>query len=136
MFLNSLHEIEASLPRRTDLPGVLKCVNFLLRSRGGIVIVGEPQYSSRYLEDLERDQAFISIDAIKKIDEERIGHSHDPREYINQRRVLDFFPSPGFRVLRQDVAENKGFNRHWNKHMDIPLPYSPKEFHITAFEQV
>jgi len=105
LILRAIHELRESVGGKLKLKSELKRVTRLLK-KGGILIVADPQYNEKINKNPLKYREII--DAVKILQKEIIGHSHEPGNYIPSKELKHYFPE--YKELKEYKIDNKNFN--------------------------
>lgn len=90
--LRSSHEIAESLGSKDAFYELLKTVTTLIRP-SGVMIIAEPQYAPDITHDPSNHGPII--EDIKRFQKDKIGHSHEPQDYIMHEQMQEVLSSVG-----------------------------------------
>ncbi len=107
LVLRAAHEIAASLGSKGKFFREMKQVSRGLKE-GGVLIVAEPQFKD----------AKIRSSLLKKVQEyqqQKIGHSHIPSDYIPKEKMKQIFSKIGLRLTKETSMPDKRLNIYLKK---------------------
>lgn len=139
LFMKSLHEIAGHYGDKTRFERRLMILldeKLALNKKNGehgLFIVGEPQYDQRITDDPGRYRALI--DEVKEVDEERIGHCHEPGDYISLDELKEMLPDDEYEVKREDLIPHAPVDEALRAR-GVEFEFSPRQFYVVTFEKV
>lgn len=104
LLLRSAHEIAESMRGRQEFLQMLGVVIGRFLKPNGTIIVAEPQYSEEITSSPDEFEDVIAL--VRQFQEETLGHSHHPSEYIPHQDMREFMERRGLRLIKQTLIEN------------------------------
>lgn len=127
LILRAAHEIAESLGSKdtffTEIKRLLKGLKKL-----GIVLIADQQYAKEFRDDKE------IIHKVQKYQEQSIGHSHVPSDYIEDVEMKKAIKCLGLKLIKESIISNNVL-LHYLENEKCTLKKSPCYFYICTFEK-
>ena len=131
LILRAIHEIIDSLGGKDNFRRCMLEIIKLLK-KGGLLIIGEPQFS---VEITSNPQKYADlIKEVQKYQNKMIGHCHVPGDYFTYLEFEDFSINSGLKLLKKDLLENSLLLRYLNE-AGLSLNKSPALFYIETYKK-
>lgn len=130
LLLRSAHEIAESMKCRRSFLQMLGVVIGRFLKTNGTIIVAEPQYSEEITSSPDEFEDVIAL--VRQFQEETLGHSHHPSEYIPHQEMCEFMGRRGLQLTKQTIIENSNV-LSWLHERGTDLEKSTNIFYCMSF---
>tara|TARA_Y100000310_G_C20494878_1_gene721048 strand:+ start:93 stop:827 length:735 start_codon:yes stop_codon:yes gene_type:complete len=127
----ALHEIARSLEGIDKIYDQLVKTDSYVR-KGGVFVVGEPQFTKEALEHHYSDEV---IKAARKCTEAKYGHSSGPEEFINRDMFVGWMEKLGYSVILEDRIQDLTETLDAVREAGFKLEKSPYESYIISMRK-
>lgn len=130
LLLRSAHEIVESMQNRQEFFQMLGFIIGRFLRPNGTLIIAEPQYSDEITADPEAYKSEIAL--IRQYQEQTLGHSHHPSEYISHEEMCIFMERRGLQLTKKSIVDNLNVLK-WLVEQGLTLESSTNIFYCMSF---